>query len=247
MSFLFFVIKVQYSIMYNDIASIYQHIFPINQVFLSCLQSLLPEPPASILDVGCGNGQYVDWFSRHGYYAVGIDSSAGMIEKARQDYQGDFLQLDFSRIDQLSDTFDCIFCIGNSLSYLPHESTTKFLRNVFKLLNSDGFFIIQSINWDNYRLNGSMEFPIQYLADGRSFHRSYESLPGSVVLFKTEIQRDAQTLQAWSDFLYPRYAESFQKEIAETGLEVTGVYGDFEQNPYKTSSSPALVITTHKS
>jgi SAM-dependent methyltransferase len=232
--------------MYDDITSIYQHIFPLNQFFLQFIPAYIKKTPSKILDLGCGPGDYVNEFSRQGHQATGIDSSTEMIHWAKQHHQGSFYHLSFTEMNTLRERFDCIYCIGNSLSYLPHESTPEFLKDVFNLLNLDSFFIIQFVNWDKYRINGSMEFPIQYLADGRSFHRSYEPLPGSAVLFKTEIQKDGQTLQAWVDPLYPRYADSFRKEIARTGLEITGVYGDFEQHSFEPSSSPALVITAYK-
>ena len=36
----------------------------------------------SMLDVGCGEGHAVDWFNRHGVYAVGIDGLPLNIERA---------------------------------------------------------------------------------------------------------------------------------------------------------------------
>lgn len=232
--------------MYDDITSIYQQIFPLNQAFLQFIPAYLKKIPSKILDLGCGPGEYVDEFSRQGHQATGIDSSEQMIVWAKQHHQGSFFHLSFTEINKLKGHFGCMYCIGNSLSYLPYESTPGFLKDIFNLLNPGGSFIIQLVNWDNYRLSGSMEFPIQHLTDGRSFHRSYEAHPGSTVLFKTEIQKDEQTLQAWADHLYPRYADSFPGEIAESGLTVSGVYGDFKLNPFEATHSPALVITARK-
>ena len=232
--------------MYDDITTIYQQIFPTNQAFMQFIPAYIKKIPTKILDLGCGPGEYVDEFSRQGHQATGIDSSAQMIAWARQHYQGSFYHLSFTEINKLKGHFDCMYCIGNSLSYLPYESTPTFLKDVFALLNPGGSFIIQLVNWDSYRLSGSMEFPIQHLTDGRTFHRAYKRHPGSTVLFKTEIQKDGQTLQAWADHLYPRYADSFPGEIAESGLTVSRVYGDFKLNLFEAASSPALVITACK-
>jgi 2-polyprenyl-3-methyl-5-hydroxy-6-metoxy-1,4-benzoquinol methylase len=232
--------------MYDDITSFYQHIFPLNQFFLQFIPAYIKKTPSKILDLGCGPGDYVNEFSRQGHQATGIDSSEPMIVWAKQHHQGNFHHLSFTEINKLKRHFDCMYCIGNSLSYLPHESTAGFLQDVFNLLNSDGSFILQFVNWDKYRLSGSMEFPIQHLTDGRSFLRSYEAHPGSTVLFRTEIQKDGQTLQTWADHLYPRYADVFPDEITKSGLTITGVYGDFKQNPFDATNSPALVITARK-
>jgi SAM-dependent methyltransferase len=232
--------------MYDDIVSFYQQIFPLNQAFLQFIPVYIKKNPTRMLDLGCGPGEYVNEFSKQGHLATGIDSSSQMIVWARQHHQGSFYHLAFTEINRLKGHFDCMYCVGNSLSYLPYESTPVFLKDAFALLNSDSSFIIQLVNWDRYRLSGSMEFPIQHLTDGRTFHRSYEAHPGSTVLFKTEIQKDGQTLQAWADHLYPRYADSFSGEIAESGLTVSGMYGNFKMTPFEAASSPALVITACK-
>lgn len=232
--------------MYDDITTIYQQIFSLNQAFLQFIQAFIKKMPSRILDLGCGPGDYVNELTRQGHQVTGIDSSTQMIAWAKQHHQGSFHHLSFTEINTLKGQFDCIYCIGNSLSYLPYEATVGFLQDIFNLLNSDGSFILQFVNWDKYRLSGSMEFPIQHLTDGRSFHRAYEAHPGSTVLFKTEIQKDGQTLQAWADHLYPRYADAFTDEIAKVGFRVSGLYGDFKQNPFDAASSPALVVTARK-
>jgi SAM-dependent methyltransferase len=232
--------------MYDEIATIYQQIFPVNQAFLQFIPAFITKKPSSILDLGCGPGDYVDEFTRQGHLATGIDSSAQMIAWAQAHNQGSFFHLSFTEIQNLKGRFDCIYCIGNSLSYLLHEASEKFFHAVFDLLEPGGSFILQLVNWDTYRLQGSMKFPIQHLADGRIFHRAYEAHPGDTVLFKTEIQKDGQTLQAWADHLYPRYADSLPDEIATSGLAVSGVYGDFKRNPFHAASSPALIITARR-
>jgi len=232
--------------MYDEITNIYQQIFPLNQAFLQFLSTYLKKCPSALLDLGCGPGDYVHALSQAGHHVVGIDNSAQMIYWAKQHNKGTFFHLSFSEIGNLKERFDCIYCIGNSLSYLPYTATHKFLQDVFNLLNYAGVFLLQLVNWDKYRLSGSMDFPIQYLADGRGFQRTYEPLPDSSVLFKTSIQKDGQILQTWSDQLFPRYADSFPKEIEKSSLRINGIYGDFQRNPFDPSTSPALIITAEK-
>jgi len=228
--------------MYDDIAPIYQQIFPINKEFLKFIENVLPTPPASILDIGCGNGQYVDWFSRKGYQAVGIDSSAGMIEKAKRDYQGIFFQLGFTQMDQLSNTFDCIFCIGNSLSYLPKADTHQFLSDVIMHLNPTGFVVFQMVNWDTYHDQGRMCFPVLYLPNGWSFHRSYDPIDENTISFETELRKGIVVEQSWQAPLYPRYAQSFKNELTAAGYKTVKLFGDFNQGIFDPGSSPALVM-----
>ena len=160
--------------MYNDIVEIYDEIFPLNRAFLEFIPAYLGSPGSKILDLGCGPGDYVDHFARSQYDATGIDSSSGMIKHAQMHNQGTFLHLSFTEIHELEEPFDCIYCIGNSLSYLPMNSMRAFLEDISKLLSESGYFLLQVVNWDKYRHTGSSDFPVKTLNDGRTFHRRYE-------------------------------------------------------------------------
>ena len=120
--------------MYNDIADLYLEIFPLNQAFLDFLNGYLTSPNMAVLDLGCGPGDYVDALTRAGHRATGIDSSAGMIERAQAQKLGTFKKLSFTEIEQLDGSYDCAYCVGNSLSYLPQEDTQAFLRSVHQRL-----------------------------------------------------------------------------------------------------------------
>ncbi len=57
---------------------------PIQQEWQRVWSSALPEPPASVLDVGTGTGQVAWLLAGLGYDVTGIDTSEGMLEEARR-------------------------------------------------------------------------------------------------------------------------------------------------------------------
>ncbi len=232
--------------MYDDIADIYLEIFSLNQVFLNFLQDYLVNPGSAVLDLGCGPGDYVDKLTRAGHQAVGIDSSKVMIAEAQAQKQGTFYPLPFSEIDQLKGDFDCAFCVGNSLSYLPADATQPFLKNIRRLLHPSGVFILQVVNWEKFFQIGAANFPVKTISGGRTFHRRYEWVEPSKVIFHTEIQRDGETLISWADPLYPKYFEAVISDLQAAGLTVSGKFGDYDKSAFDPQSSPAIILTAQK-
>lgn len=232
--------------MYDQIADVYLEIFPLNQAFLTFIPEYLGKPGSAVLDLGCGPGDYVDQFARAGYRASGIDSSTVMMAQAQIHKQGHFEPLSFEEIDQLDDHFDCIYCVGNSLSYLPLEGIPRFMDNIHRLLHARGSFILQVVNWDKYRLTGSAEFGVKMLSDGRSFHRCYECVRPGEVIFHTGIQQGDEIQGSWAAPLYPKYQQTMVIALETAGLKVTGQFGDYQKTPFDPASSPALILTAQK-
>jgi SAM-dependent methyltransferase len=232
--------------MYNDIVTIYQEIFPLNQAFLAFILPYLGEAGARVLDLGCGPGDYVDRLARQGYQATGIDPSVEMIRQARRQKLGTFYPYGFSQMDRLEEPFDCVFTIGNSLSYQPMDQMSAFWKHTARLLSPGGWLVIQVVNWDRYRKRGASEFEVKTLSDGRTFHRRYEPGPGGRVIFHTELRQGGALLEAWSDPLFPKYSNDLQGGCQEVGLRVVDLYGDFIHTPYDPFNSPATILVARK-
>lgn len=75
----------------------------------SLLEVLAPQAGERILDLGCGTGQLTDKLASRGANVVGIDNSAEMIAKARQNYP--LLQFEIANAQsfQFDQPFDAVF------------------------------------------------------------------------------------------------------------------------------------------
>lgn len=233
--------------MYNDIADIYLEIFPLNQAFLDFLPDYIGSPGSAVLDLGCGPGDYVDYLSCLGYRSVGIDSSNVMIKRAQEKRQGTFFNLSFGEINQLQGYFDCVYCVGNSLSYLQPNDLGGFYQEVLRLLVPSGVFILQVVNWDKNRTSRSSDFPVNPLSEGLTFHRRYEWVDDSQVIFHTETRKDGKKQNSWSDSLYPKYHQAVMADLQSAGLRITAQLGDYKNSPFDPVSSPALILVAQKS
>jgi ubiquinone/menaquinone biosynthesis C-methylase UbiE len=55
---------------------------PARDAWREMLRSVLPEPPADVVDLGCGTGSLAVLLSEEGYRVTGIDLSPKMLERA---------------------------------------------------------------------------------------------------------------------------------------------------------------------
>jgi SAM-dependent methyltransferase len=232
--------------MYNEIADCYDEIFPLNRLFLAFIPEYLGNPGARVLDLGCGPGDYVNELTQSQYDAAGIDSSSEMIKLAQSRNQGTFYHLSFTEINQLDGRYDCVYCIGNSLSYLPSSAMEEFLKDVYHLMGDSGYFVVQVVNWDRYRQTGAMSFPVKTLSDGRTFHRSYEPAKDDTVIFHTKIREGEKVQGSWSDPLHPKTMQDLVAGVQALGMAVAGKYGDYDKSPFIPSLSPATILVSQK-
>lgn len=98
----------------------------------------LAPPPAAVLDVGCGNGQFLGLAKEAGYEVQGIDvseSAAGMCRKRGiPAFSGDFLTAQFSRRYDLVTLWD----VTEHL-----REPARFLGRARDLLNPNGILVLK--------------------------------------------------------------------------------------------------------
>jgi len=112
------------------------------QSFLEIRDKFLEElEEGKILDVGCGTGRDVEYFIEQGFEALGIDSAQGMIERARRNRKGEFIQKDMLEMEFKEDSFDGIWCCA-SIFFLPYEDMKKVLENFQEILSPEGSLFV---------------------------------------------------------------------------------------------------------
>ena len=106
--------------------------------------AVLATQPASVLDVGCGEGWLVRRLIGRGIAARGLDVVPELIEAALRQ-GGEFAVASYEDIargavDWRADTVSCNFAL------IGKESTEQLLRGVATLLNPGGHFIVQTLH-----------------------------------------------------------------------------------------------------
>ena len=102
--------------------------------------------PASVLEVGCGTGNYTRIFHQRGYCVSGLDISEKMIDTAKKKCDCDFHVRDV-RSFVLGHKFDACVGLFAVMGYLVENSdVVKALRNIKAHLKPGGLFVFDVWN-----------------------------------------------------------------------------------------------------
>ncbi len=151
----------------------------VQERMFSSISRILPEhdrkAPFTLLDIGCGLGDYVPFLEQEGYNRVdynGIDIIPAMIVNAKRKFPGrhffvrDFMDIGFRL------TFDYLVCSGglNIITYDSEEKHIQYIKRFIKkmyLLTRRGFaFNLLSSKGGDYLIPDRRFF----LADPEYFH-----------------------------------------------------------------------------
>jgi SAM-dependent methyltransferase len=101
----------------------------------------LIEPPARVLDAGCGTGRVAIRLAEQGYAVVGVDIDPTMLREARDDAPeldwrvGDLAELDTGQL------FDVVLVAGNTIPLLEPGTLPGTARHLAAQLDEDGLLV----------------------------------------------------------------------------------------------------------
>jgi SAM-dependent methyltransferase len=98
-----------------------------------------------VLDVGCGEGQFIELLQAEGVEAVGIDRDARMVETCREKGLNVVLADLFDYLPQHEGQFDGIFS-SNLIEHLARKDAIRFIERAFKALPIGGRLLIATPN-----------------------------------------------------------------------------------------------------
>ena len=124
--------------------------------------SVLP-PNAHVLDCSCGTGQLAVGLAGLGMQVVATDASEAMVRRTAElseEFRASVrtLRADWQELPDYfdDDTFDMVFCVGNSLHHaVGARGRVAALESMARLLRRGGRLVLTSRNWELVRARGS--------------------------------------------------------------------------------------------
>jgi len=132
----------------------------VNLASIGTIMALLPEPPARVLDMGCGGGWTSIFFAKRGYNVVGQDIAEDMIALAKENKAQHGLDgaLSFICDDYESISFDEEFDAVIFYDCLHHaEDERAALASAYRALKPGGILITHEPGEGHSAAPGSIE------------------------------------------------------------------------------------------
>lgn len=240
---------------YQMIGHYYDDLFPPSEAQISFLLKQLSQP-SKVLDLGCATGGYAIALAERGHEVTAIDLDGDMIQilehKLKQKHKPlsvDSRVGDIREVGSLTETYDLIYCIGNTIVHLADlEEVETFVQNVYDRLKPGGKLVIQSVNYDRIlkeQVQSLPEIIREYPA--LSFFRRYHHEEGHIRFVGALTVAEGVERKTWTaeTQLLPILKDELKQIFMKVGFSEMGFYGDFKELPFS-FESPALVTLTVK-
>lgn len=235
---------------YQSIAPFYHHIFPFNKAHLKLVLDENPNSKnSSLLDIGCGIGSLSAEIANHFEKVKAIDLDEQMIQRANTENQKnklEFFEMDMMEISRRfrASTFQTVICFGNTLVHLTQENQIlDFFRQVKEVLNKDGKFLFQIINYDRI-LDEKIDFLPTIENENIRFIRNYNFDSSSgLIHFETNLLVKKSNIKIENFVpLSPLRKDTLDKLLKEAGFTSVQYYGNFKKDKWSEKSVPLLGV-----
>jgi 2-polyprenyl-3-methyl-5-hydroxy-6-metoxy-1,4-benzoquinol methylase len=203
-------------------------------------------PAKTALDAGCGSGFHTIVLSQLKLIMTGIDNSEHMLKLAKRNSNKhhvtpSFLKNDFLSLNAtLKDSYDAVFCLGNSFVHLLSDNDqVRALSNFKTYLRPEGYLCLQIINYDKILKNRQEILAVKEVNDNL-ITRSYV-FNQSTITFKVKVESKAKD-EEYSTELYPMQSEELLSFLRKVGFTKLNLYGDLKLNSYHRFESDNICI-----
>lgn len=174
----------------------------------------------NILDIGCGQGYFLENLAINGKNNLGIDLSDEQIRVC----QGKGLNAQCIPLGDVEHKFDCATAIFDVINYIPQDALKTFFKEANIVLNQGGFFIFDVNSLFGFEEVADGSLNINYGDKFIAIDAVYddEKLKTNITFF-SEKDDGLYTKEEDSITQYYHDTETLNKLLADAGFEVLRV------------------------
>jgi ubiquinone/menaquinone biosynthesis C-methylase UbiE len=212
---------------------------------INFLKNTLPHD-SIVLDLACGTGRHTIPLTQSGVNAVGLDLSLNLLQIAKNRGASQLVRADMRFLPFKAGAFAAVVSMDTSMGYLPSEKEDMpSLVEIKRVLDSSGRFFLDVFNREYLAAKYAGKPPIPKLHGYTSFDLQQTRTitdNGSKLHDQWIIRPKKNNQEHFFEHtvrLYDR--EHLEAMLAASGFKVETVYGDYELQPYN-STTPRLII-----
>ena len=173
--------------------------------------------PSSLIDIGCGQGDFLLQVKNEDMKTFGIDLSDKQI-KICQEKGIDSACID---IADVKDKYDCATAMFDVLNYINQNELKNFIQNTYNVLNNDSYFIFDVNTLFGFEevAQGSLNINKQDKFIGIDAYFEDEKLSTNITLFQKE-QNDLYKKYNETITQYYHSKEYLEDILKDIGFEV---------------------------
>ena len=92
---------------------------------------------SKLIDIGCGQGEFLLHIQQNGIDVFGIDLSSSQIEICKSKN----IPCECIDIKDITSKYDCATAIFDVINYIPYDDLKQFFSSTYDLLEKNGYFI----------------------------------------------------------------------------------------------------------
>ncbi len=193
----------------------------VHHLYKTIGHTVLSKDPKTLIDIGCGQGEFCHIMQLNGIKSFGVDLSAKQIEIAVSKGT-DAKCID---IKDVKETYDCATATFDVINYIPKEHIKDFLTHSYNLLNENGYFIfdINSLYGFDNVAQGTLNIDLEdkFIAIDANFEENI--LYTDITLFSQKDAKERYKKQTGTIQQYCYSNEELTNILTSIGFEVENI------------------------
>jgi len=219
---------------------------------LSLVLGEFDHSPSTVLDVGCGLGRHSLEFAKAGLDVTGIDISPDYVAEARDRAedasvadQTTFREWDMRNLDSMSEKFDLIVCLYNTLGYFDDETNIEILQKMRQRLTDSGLCCVQVMNKDTALINFQPDMIHEHSFGVVVAQHNFNTQTSQMEIARDVLRGEAPNLEYEGRVEYKARLYSppeLEQAFSDAGFEEVTLFGGYDGQDVSLDSGKLVVV-----